>query len=142
MIANWPVNLPPPQRDSWQYKPQEARRKRQNDAGPAGYRRRYSSVAKSVSMSLKLTHGQRAVFDQFFAETCQQGSVRFWMPDPTNDGWALTNEGNVALLVNAISAVPLEISEQWLCAWGDELPTETVVDQVKFLKSFSIWVLP
>ncbi len=55
---------------------------------------------------------------------------------------ALTNAAGVGLLVNAQTKEPLLLSERWLCAWGDQLPTETVVDQVKFLKSFQIWVLP
>ena len=142
MIATWPATLPPPQRDSWQLQPQDARRKRSNDAGPPGYRRRFSSVAKSVSMAVKLTHDQRAIFDRFYRETCQAGSIRFWMPDPSTDGWPLTTESGAPLWVDAESREPLTHSERWLCAWGDQMPAETVVDQVKFLKSFQIWVLP
>ena len=142
MIANWPATLPPPQRNSWQILPQEARRKRQSDAGPPGYRRRFSSVAKSVSLTVKLTHSQRAVFDRFFHETCREGAVRFWMPDPSNEGWSLTTESGVQLFVDTEMQEPLMLNERWLCAWGDQLPAESIVDQVKFLKSFQVWVLP
>lgn len=142
MIATWPSSLPPPQRDSWQLQPQDARRKRQSEAGPPAYRRRFSSVAQSVSMAVKLTHDQRAVFDSFYYETCQHGSIRFWMPDWGNDGWPLTTKSGEPLDVNAETGETLTISARWLCAWGDQLPSESMVDQVRFLKSFQIWVLP
>jgi hypothetical protein len=40
MIMDWPTDLPRPERPSWQRMVQEARGKRQGDAGPARYRRR------------------------------------------------------------------------------------------------------
>ena len=141
MIATWPTSLPRPERPTWNLKPQEARRKRQSDAGPPSYRRRFSSVARMVTMSVILTHNQRAVFDQFFYETCQHGSVRFWMPDPSTDGWPLTTDTGVQLLVNAGSGEPLTLSERWLCAWGDQLPVETV-HGIEFRKTFDIAELP
>ncbi|MFT4015190.1 MAG: hypothetical protein QM682_17740 [Paracoccus sp. (in: a-proteobacteria)] len=99
MIATWPTSLPRPERDNWWLQPQDARRKRQNDAGPPGYRRRFSSVAKSVSMSLLLSQNQRETFDQFFHKTCQEGAISFWMSDPTRDGWPLTTASGVPLWV-------------------------------------------
>lgn len=141
MIATWPSTLPRPERGSWQLQPQEARRKRQSDAGPPGYRRRFSSVAKSVSMSLILTRNEKAIFDRFFHETCAEGSVNFWMPDPSTEGWPLTTNLGVDLFVDENRTNPLLLSERWLCAWGDQLPTETVLG-IEFRKSFSIWVLP
>lgn len=141
MIATWPIALPHPERSGWQLQPQEARRKRQSDAGPPGYRRRFSSVARMVSLSMLLTHNQRAAFDRFFHETCEEGSRRFWMPDPTNDGWPLTTETGAPLLIDAGTQEPLVISERWLCAWGEQLPTETVMG-VEFRKVFQIVVLP
>ncbi|WP_353428768.1 hypothetical protein [Paracoccus denitrificans] len=141
MIATWPTVLPRPERDSWQLQPQDARRKRQNAAGPPGYRRRFSSVARSVSLSVVLDHDQREIFEAFFHDTCQEGSLRFWMPDPTRDGWPLTTEAGVPLLVNETTREPLTISERWLCAWGDQLPTETILGR-EFRKAFQIWVLP
>lgn len=142
MIANWPTSLPRPERSSWKLQPMDARRKRQGDSGPPGYRRRFSSVPRFLTMSLVLTHDQRAVFDNFFHDTCQEGAISFWMPDPSNDGWPLTRESGEPLLVNALTQEPLTISARWLCAWGDELPVETVVQQVRFQKTFGVVVLP
>lgn len=141
MIANWPAALPRPERNTWQLQPQDARRKRKNDTGMPGYRRRFSSIAKQVTLSLVLDHDQRGVFDRFFHETCQEGSIRFWMPDPTFEEWALTTEAGTPLLVSAAGAEQLTVSGLWLCAWGDQLPTETV-EGIQFRKSFQIWVLP
>lgn len=139
MTEIWPAELPRPERESWKLQPQEARRKRQLGAGPPGYRRRFSSVARSVNLSLLLTRDQKAVFDRFYHEDCAEGSGFFWMPDPTTDGWSLLTDDGVPLLVEP--GVPLLLAERWLCGWGDELPSETVKG-VEFRKSFSIWVMP
>lgn len=139
MIATWPDTLPRPERSGWQLQPQEARRKRQSDAGPPAYRRRFSSVAKMVSLSVLLTRNQKAIFDRFFHETCAEGSLRFWMPDPSTDGWKLYSTDGQPLMVD--DSTLLLLSERWLCAWGDQLPTETV-QGIEFRKSFSIVVVP
>lgn len=135
----WPQVLPPPERDSWQLTSQEARRKRQNEAGPPSYRRRFSSAARLVTLSVILTRDQKAVFDQFYHETCAEGSLLFWMPDPTTDGWKLLTSGGLPLLSGS---EPILLSERWLCAWGDDQPVEAVVRQVKFQKTFSVVVMP
>lgn len=95
-----------------------------------------------LSLSLILDRNQRAIFDRFFHTTCREGSINFWMPDPTTDGWQITTTANVPLLIDAASGIELEARAIWLCAWGDQLPVETIVQQVKFQKSFSVVVLP
>lgn len=140
MILNWPEALPPPQRDSWQLAPQDARRKRQSEAGPPAYRRRFSSVARVVGMSLILTRDQRAIFDRFFHDDCAEGAAHFYMPDPTTEGWRMQTASGVTLLAG--DGQPILLGARWLCAWGDDPPTETIVQQVKFQKSFSVVVMP
>ncbi len=139
MIAIWPDSLPLPERDTWQLQPQDARRKRQSDAGPPAYRRRFSSVARTVTLSLLLSRDQKAVFDTFFHGDCAEGSHLFTMPDPTTDGWPVLSSDGEALL--AAPGVPLLLSARWLCAWGDATPTETLVG-IEFRKSFSVVVMP
>lgn len=139
MIHIWPTDLPRPERNTWQARPQDARRKRQNEAGPPSYRRRFSSVAKLISLSVVLTRNQKAVFDRFFHEDCADGSEFFYMPDPTTDGWALLTESGQPIFVEP--GVPLLLSERWLCAWGDDLPTETV-EGIEFRKAFNVVVMP
>lgn len=139
MIGIWPEELPRPERSSWQMQPQDARRKRQSEAGPPGYRRRFSSVARIVSMSLVLTRSEKAVFDRFFHEECQEGSLNFWMPDPTTDGWSLLTGDDVPILTG--DGQPITLTARWLCAWGDQVPTETVIG-IEFRKAFQIVVLP
>ena len=138
MIMTWPTTLPRPERSSWQLTSQDARRKRQSDAGPPAYRRRFSSAAKLVTLSVLLTRNQRQVFDQFFHGDCGEGSSLFHMPDPTTDGWRLlASDGRPLLSLGT----PLLLSGIWLCAWGDQLPTESI-QGTEFRKSFSIVVLP
>lgn len=140
MILNWPAELPRPERPSWQLTSQDARRKTQSDAGPARYRRRFSAAAKLVTLSVILTRDQRAVFDRFFHDDCAQGARLFYMPDPTTEGWALLSSDGTPLLSG--SGAPLLLAGRWLCAWGDQIPVETLHGQVEFKKTFSLMVLP
>lgn len=139
MIQTWPSVLPRPERPSWQSAPQDARRKTQSETGPARYRRRYSSPAQLVSLSVILTRDQKGVFDRFFHVDCAQGTALFYMPDPTTDGWPLlTSDGSPILTA---SGEPLLLGGSWLCSWGDQLPAETIQGQ-EFKKTFSILVMP
>jgi len=139
VIAVWPETLPRPERDSWQKQPQDARRKRQSDAGPPAYRRRFSSVAKMVTLSVLLSRDEAALFDTFFHQDCAEGSLLFTMPDPTTDGWEMLSSEGETLLDGDGDA--LLLSATWLCAWGDTMPTETLVG-IEFRKSFSVVVMP
>lgn len=139
MILNWPSELPRPERSTWQLTPQDARRKRQSDAGPPGYRRRFSSAAKMVSLSVLLSRNERAIFDRFFHEDCGEGAALFYMPDPTTEGWPLLASDGSPILTD--DGAPILMGGRWLCSWGDEMPTETIVS-VEFRKTFSVVVMP
>lgn len=139
MILVWPHTLPRPERNSWQMTPQDARRKRQSDAGPPAYKRRFSSVTKMVSLSLVLSRNERAVFDNFFHDDCAEGSRLFRMPDPTTDGWAMLASDGSQLLTT--DGQPMLLAGSWLCSWGDQLPAETI-QGIEFRKTFNIVVMP
>lgn len=138
MIATWPSDLPRPERNSWQRSYQDGRRKSQGDAGPTRYRRKLSRTAKLVTLSVMLTRSKKGLFDRFFEEDCLLGTRRFRMPDPTTDNWPLLAADGTPLLTGA--GVPLLAARQWLCAWGDQMPTETIVGN-EFRMSFSIQVI-
>lgn len=138
-VPVWPASLPRPDRETWQRTPQEARIKRQSTNGPPGYRRRFSSVAQMVTLSLTLTRADAAVFDMFFQETTEQGARPFWMPDPTTDGWRLIAADGGGLLTH--EGTPILISAWWLCLFGDSLPVESIVGS-EFRKTFTVVVLP
>lgn len=139
MILQWPAELPRPERDTWQLQAQDARRKTQSDAGPSRYRRRFSSVARNVSLSLVLSRNGKAIFDRFFHDDCREGAALFYMPDPTTDGWPLLTSSGVPLLT--ADGTPILMSARWLCTWGSETPVETL-QGVEFRKTFSVMVLP
>jgi len=138
-IATWPTALPRPERTSWSLTRQDARLKLGADAGPPRYRRRFSAVAKLVSLSIVVDRNGKAIFNRFFADTTEEGALLFYMPDPTTDGWVLYTSAGVPLLKG--DGTPLLIASRWLCAWGDQMPTETIIG-VDFRISFSIAVMP
>lgn len=138
-VPAWPSVLPPPERGSWQLSPQEARVKRQSEAGPPGFRRRFSAVARSVSLSVVLTRDLRAVFDRFHQETCAWGSKPFTMPDATTDGWPLWAADGSPLLDQA--GTPLLMAASWLCLWGEQPPATSILG-VEFRVAFSVVVMP
>ncbi|MGB0912021.1 MAG: hypothetical protein ACPGSW_00450 [Phaeobacter italicus] len=140
MILTWPDTLPPPERNTWQLSPQDARAQRKTDAGPVTFRRRFSSAATTVSLSVVLTRSQRATFDRFFHDDCAEGTRLFWMPDPATDGWAALDAQGSPLMSDA--GAPLQLGARWLCSFGPDLPAETIVRQVEFRKTFSIVVMP
>ncbi|WP_440411157.1 hypothetical protein [Neorhizobium petrolearium] len=142
-IAVWPSELPRPERNTWNARPQDARQKRQSDAGPPSWRLKFSNAAKMVSLSLLLTRDQNAVFDNFYQYETKKGSLLFWMPDPTTDGWALLTDDGSPLLISggAQDGLPILLSAQWLCSFGDELPNETV-QGIHFRRTFGVVVIP
>lgn len=139
MIMTWPTSLPRPERTSFQRQRQDARRRRQGEAGPPAYGRRFSSAATMVTLSVLLTRSQRETFDNFYVEDCLDGSRLFRMPDPTTEGWPLKDPTGAQLYDE--SGAPLLMSGSWLCAWGDQPPRETVLG-IEFRKSFNIVVMP
>lgn len=136
--AVWPTSLPRPERNTWQSQPQDARLKRQSDAGPPGFRRRFSQAAKTVTLSVLLSRNQKAVFDRFFEADTRGGSLLFWMPDPTTDGWPMLTADGVPVLNGA--GQPVLLSARWLCLF-DAMPAEAIVG-IEFRKSFSVVVMP
>lgn len=139
----WPARLPRPERNTWSAVPQDGRLKRRSDAGPPGYKGRFSSRGRTVNLSVVLDRSQCAVFDLFFEETTAGGSRLFWMSDPTTHGWQLlTSDGQPLLIAGGASdGLPILLARQWLVTFGDNLPTETVVG-VEFRKTFSVEVMP
>lgn len=139
MIAVWPSDLPRPSREDFQKTWADPRIKKRADAGPSGYRRRFSSVPKLVSMSIEVNRAGKDLFEQFFEETTSFGSLPFEMPDPTTQGWALTTNDGVPILDD--NGRPVLRSGTWLCLFGDQMPVETIRG-TQFRFSFSVLVMP
>lgn len=142
-IALWPEDLPRPERNTWNASPQDARQERQSEAGPTSFGLRFSSASTLVSLSVLLDADQRAQFDNFFERDTKNGSLLFWMPDPTRDGWPFwTSDGEPLLIAGGPDdGKPLLMAAQWLCSFGKQVPQETIVG-VAFRKSFSVVVMP
>lgn len=135
----WPASLPRPLRNAYQAANADPRLRKQSEAGPPGFRRAYSSVARSVSLSVVLSRAEKALFEQFHETDTQHGTLPFWMPDPTTDGWPMLDGAGNQVLHESGQVILL--SANWLCLFGDEPPSETL-QGMSFTISFSIWVMP
>lgn len=138
-VAIWPTDLPRPMRSGFQSQLDDPRMRKQSETGPPGYRRRFSSVARSVGMTIDVARWQKAVFDNFYEIQMSHGSLPFWMPDPLTDGWAMLTETGAPILTE--TGAPLLLSAQWLCLFGGSTPAETIKG-VRFRIAFTISVLP
>ena len=134
----WPSELPRPTRAGYQAQHDDGRRRR-HAGGPPSYRRRFSSTAEMITLTIEVPRSKKAVFDQFFEMQTGNGTLPFWMPDPTTDGWALLASDGSAVLTD--DGTPILLSAQWLCLFGDALPTETIVN-AQFAISFTVAVMP
>ncbi|MGO1161741.1 hypothetical protein ACTOV4_07255 [Brucella sp. C7-11G] len=138
-VASWPTELPRPNREGYQGSPGEGRLKKRNEAGPPGYRRRTSSIPKYVSMTLDVSRDELARFERFYEDEVADGSLPFFMPDPTTTGWPmLTTDGRI--LTDHLDR-PLLLVKTWLCLFGDTLPSHTPSGN-RFRLSFQIVVMP
>lgn len=138
-FAIWPATLPRPDRDGWQSQLADPRLKRSVDAGPPGYRRRWSSVPRRVALKVTLKRDQKAVFEKFIEDDLQFGSKPFEMPDPTTEGWPMLTDTGEPVLDG--DGRPILLAAKWICLLGDDMPQETV-SGIEFVMSFSVWVMP
>ena len=137
-LAAWPADLPKPLRAPYAQERQDTRL-RKAAGGPPGYRRRFSSAARMVSLGIEVSRARKAIFDVFYDEITRQGSLPFWMPDPTTDGIFLLNEGFAPILTS--NGAPMLLAAQWLCLFGEPVPVERQIGG-RFEISFTVWVLP
>lgn len=138
-MITWPNTLPRPERDTYQAQAEDPRRKGRNEVGPKRYRRRWSSVARNVTLSIIGGQNERAVFHRFYEDETSWGAQPFQMPDPTRHGWPLLTADGQPLLTAA--GAPVLVAAHWLCVFGDQVPTETIIG-TEFRINFSVVVLP
>ncbi len=138
-VSVWPSSLPNPQREGFQMQALDPRLRRVAETGPPGYRRRWSSVASVVSLSIDVTRNEKATFDGFYEQAVQFGSLPFYMPDPVTDGWPMLDHEGTPVLTS--DGGPLLLSAQWLCLFGDETPLHTI-QGIRFVVSFTVAVMP
>lgn len=137
-VPIWPTELPKPTRDGYEAARGDSRLRRSSEAVP-GYRRRFSAEARPVSLSINVPRSLKAVFDNFYDVTTAGGTLPFYMPDPITDGWPLIGSDGRPVLTDG--DLPVLMSAQWLCLFGDEAPVDKI-SGVRFDIAFSVAVMP
>ncbi|MCV0424672.1 MAG: hypothetical protein K5905_04305 [Roseibium sp.] len=140
MTLRWPSDLPLPERNPYQRQSQDPRISRRREAGPPGSRRRFSSVARFVSLTIDVSRNQKAIFDNFYEGDTAEGSLPFIMPDPTTHDWPLLDPTTGDQLQDP-DGNALLIAAHWLCLFGEQTPTETIRG-IRFQISFPVAVMP
>lgn len=138
-VPTWPTSLPRPMRRDWQAQVQDPRLSKSAETGPPAYRRRWSNTARLVQMTVDVSRDGKAEFERFVMRTTEHAALPFYMPDPTTDGWPLTDTAGVPLLTS--EGQPLLASAMWLCLFDQPFPTETIIGN-RFRMAFAVAVLP
>ena len=137
-VPVWPSSLPKPARATYQAQLYDGRVAKKGGGVP-GYRRRFSSVARFVSLSIDVPRAEKAVFDDFYAYETGYGSLPFWMPDALTDGWPLLSSDSAAMLDD--EGRPIVLGARDLVLFGDQTPVQTVKG-VRFGITFTVAVMP
>jgi len=124
MNAVWPADdLPLPLRDDFSRAGVDGRVRKQIEAGPVAYKRRYSLVPKLIGFSMFLSIDQVDRFWRFFEEECKGGALPFWMADPQRDGQPLLSSDGTPML--DADGVPYLQTVTKIYQFGDDMPAET-----------------
>ncbi len=138
-IPNWPDELPLPTQAGYSHQPDDPRTKRPREAGPPGYRRRFSSVARTMKLSIVVDRNERQIFWDFYRDDCGDGTKPFYMPDPVTDGWPFLTTDGVNLQTD--DGTPMLLARTMLCLWDESVPSETIKG-VQFEISYSVVEMP
>lgn len=137
-IPTWPAELPCPTRAGYLSQRKDTRMPKSGN-GPPGYRRRFSSTAQLVTLSIEVIRSGKAIFDDFYVETTQEGTLPFYMTNPTTDGTAMLTQVTAPIL--STEGEPIVLASQWLCLFGDPVPSERVFAG-RFEITFNVAVMP
>ena len=135
----YPVELPPPLRETFQIAFGEGRFRSNKDAGPGNVRGRFSSTGHAVPFSTVLDATQVGRFRYFYFEQTGQGKLPFLLPDPSGDAYVWLDE-NERPLLDDDGISPLLMTETWIVLF-DKLPDIKQRD-IYWTVSFSLMVMP
>lgn len=140
-VPAWPPDLPQRfQRDGYSEAAADGRIRQKMEAGPPKVRRRTSAAVRPVSASVVVDDDGLARFNRFWEEEVAQGSLPFWLPAQSLDGFELgTADGDTLL---ADDGTPIVIVAWWLAIFGEGAPKTVQADPCSWRISFDIEVLP
>lgn len=119
----------------------DGRLRTQMETGPMKVRRRFSSVARPVAASFRVSPDGKARIERFWQEDIRGGSLPFRIPDQTHDGLPLLAGDGLMLLDD--QGRPLFITAWWLVMAGDAPPSFTPLQRgLAYTASFPLMVMP
>ena len=87
MVATWPITLPQsPLVDNYSEGKGQGRRFSQTDTGPGKVFRKTSSAGRPLKCSFFMTNAQLSIFELFFRDDIDEGSLPFNLPNPRGAG--------------------------------------------------------
>lgn len=141
MTAVWPSDLPQrPLRDPYRRTLATGRQLTSADSGPPRSRRRYSRVARPVTLVFVVTSNQLARFARFMRDDLADGALPFWIRDPVRDGAPLLTSDGASILSPA--GAPVLISAWWLAMLDAQDPSDTALGGGNWQLSIPILVMP
>jgi len=139
MIAHWPSRLPGALRSDFGRSFIDTRVAKKAETGPPGYRKRYSLMAMRYQIAIAVTQDQLQVFDNFYINTLNNGSLPFTMDQPELIGAFLLDEDGDPVLDDDDQPILLDIEALFL--FGDE-PPQTVPHGIGFKINFDLVKMP
>lgn len=81
-MVDWPATLPQVKLLGMTDTRVSAKLRSSVDAGPALVRRRYTAAVRNVDIPITLTNTERVIFDAFYIDDLEEGSLSFVWTDP------------------------------------------------------------
>lgn len=140
-VPFWPSDLPQRMlQEGYSEGSRDGRLFQAMEKGPPKVRRRTRLAIKPVQMTTIVDFDGKARLERFFEEETGGGSLPFFFPDQSADGFGISDDLGGALLT--VDDEPLIIESWWLVMFAEEPPTYPPEGGLYFKPTFSLVILP
>ncbi|PTW61436.1 hypothetical protein C8N35_102145 [Breoghania corrubedonensis] len=139
-VPLWPSELPRPMRSGYRGGIGDGRQATRPEQGPVRVRRRYSSVAMPLAMTVDVTLDERKRFERFWREDTSEGSLPWLMPDPESDGHPILTTDGAPLLT--ADGAPLLLSHWWLVMFDTQSAPSWSPRGIRWQVQMTLMIMP